>query len=61
MQRLVVAVIADPQLGGHEQIAAVDAAMGDALSDLGFVPVSSGGVDQAIAVLTAATVSSGPL
>lgn len=49
MQRLVKTVVTDPGLGGHEELAAVDAALHDALADLGFVAPDRGGIDEPIA------------
>ena len=48
--RGVVAVVADPQLGGDEDLVAVDAGAADALADLALVVVGGGGVDQPVAV-----------
>jgi hypothetical protein len=48
--RGVVAVVADPQLGGDEDLVAVDAGAADALADLALVVVGGGRVDQPVAV-----------
>jgi hypothetical protein len=49
-QRGVVAVIADPQLGGDEDVPAVDAGAADAVADLALVAVGGGCVDQPVAL-----------
>ena len=48
-ERLVVAVVADPELGRDEHLGAVDAGAADRLADLALVAVGGGGVDQAVA------------
>jgi len=48
--RCVGAVVADPQLGGDEDLVAVDAGAADALTDLALVVVGGRGVDQPVAV-----------
>src|SRR4051812_6478256 len=45
----VVAVVADPQLGGDEDLVAVDAGAADALPHLALVVIGGGGVDQPVA------------
>ena len=63
VQRLVVAVVADPDLGLDEDLVAGDAGAVDGLADLALVAVRRGGVDVPVAGLsaasTAARVSSG--
>jgi hypothetical protein len=49
-QRRVVAVVADPQLGGDEHLRAVDAGVAEALADFPLVAVGGGRVDQPVAV-----------
>jgi len=49
-ERLVVAVVADPELGDDEDLAAVDPGAPDRLADLALVAVGGGGVDERIAV-----------
>ena len=49
VQRLVVAVVADPDLGLQEDVGPVDAGVGDGLADLALVPVRGGGVDVPVA------------
>jgi hypothetical protein len=49
VQRLLVAVVADPHLRLEEHLAAVDAGGVDRLADLTFVAVGGGGVDMAVA------------
>ena len=65
MQRLVVAVIAHPELGCDENLLAVNPTLLDSLTYLLFLEVSGGSVDEPIALgdsdLDASTVSSGPL
>ena len=46
----VEAVVADPQLGGDEDLVAGDAGAADALADLALVVVGGGRVDQPVAV-----------
>ena len=48
--RGIEAVVADPQLGGDEDLVARHAGAADTLGHLAFVAVGSGGVDHAIAV-----------
>ena len=49
VQRVVVAVVADPDLRLDEHLVAVDAGAADALADLALVAVGGGGVDQPVA------------
>ena len=49
VQRLVVPVVADPDLGLDEDLGAVDAGLGDGLADLALVAVRGGGVDVPVA------------
>jgi hypothetical protein len=49
VQRLVVAVVADPDLGLDEDLRAVDAGAPDGVTDLALVEVGGGGVDVAVA------------
>jgi hypothetical protein len=42
VQGLVVAVVADPDLGFQEDLGAVDAGLGDGFADLSFVAVGGG-------------------
>jgi hypothetical protein len=49
VQRLVVAVVADPDLGLDEHLGAVDGVGGDRFADLTLVAVGGGGVDMAVA------------
>ena len=51
VQGLVVAVVADPDLGLQEHLTAVHPGGGDRLADLPFVAVGGGGVDVAVAGL----------
>ena len=48
VQRFVVAVVADPDLGLHEHVGAVKAGAVNRLADLAFVAVRGGGVDVPI-------------
>ena len=48
-ERLFVAVVADPQLRGHEDVVAVDAGAADAFADLALIAVGGGGVEQPVA------------
>jgi len=41
IERRLVAVVADPELGRHERLAAVNAGAADALADLPLVPIRS--------------------
>ena len=47
---LVVAVVADPELGDDEDLAAVDRGASDPLADLALVAVCGGGVEERVAV-----------
>jgi len=47
--RARVAGVLDPQLGGHEQVAARHAARRDALADSRLVHIGRRGIDQAVA------------
>ncbi|MNJ72650.1 hypothetical protein D3C77_693360 [compost metagenome] len=47
--QLVGGVVFDPDLGGDEQLFALDAAFGDGLADVGFVLVDLRGVDDPVA------------
>ena len=49
VQRLVVAVVADPDLGLEEDLGAVQPGVADRLADLPFVAVCGGGVDVPVA------------
>ena len=49
VQRLVVAVVADPDLGLDEDLVAGEAGAVDGLADLALVAVRRGGVDVAVA------------
>jgi hypothetical protein len=49
-RRGVVAVVAHPQLGGHEDLVAGHAGAANALADPGLVVVGGGRVDQPVAV-----------
>src|SRR4051794_22784526 len=49
VQRLVVAVVADPDLGLDEHVVTVDAAALDGVADAAFVGVGGGGVDVPVA------------
>jgi hypothetical protein len=49
VQGLVVAVVADPDLGLDEHVRTVDAGTADALADLPLVAVRGGGVDVPVA------------
>jgi hypothetical protein len=42
--------VADPQLGRHEHLAAVDSGAADAFADLSLVQIGGGGVNQPVAV-----------
>ena len=63
VQGLLVAVVADPDLGLEEDVGAIQAGAGDRLADLSFVAVCGGGVDVPVpadsAAATAERVSSG--
>ena len=63
VQRLVVAVVGDPDLRLQEHLGAVEAGGADRLADLALVAVGGGGVDVAVAGVerrsTASRVSSG--
>jgi hypothetical protein len=48
--RGVVPVVAEPQLGGDEDLVAIGAGAADALADLALVVVGGRGVDQAVSV-----------
>ena len=48
---LRIAVMFDPHLGGDEQLTAVDAAVANALPDLGLVHIGLGGVDVSVSDL----------
>lgn len=48
VERLIVAVVIVPQLGGHEHLAAVELAARDGLADSLLVPVGGSGVDRAV-------------
>jgi hypothetical protein len=48
MQRLVISVVADPDLCFHEHVGAVKAGAVDRLADLALVAVGGGGVDVPI-------------
>jgi hypothetical protein len=47
--RVVLAGLLDPELGGHEQFAALDAATGDSSADGFLVLVGGGSVERAVA------------
>ena len=49
VERLVVAVVADPDLRLDEDVAAIEAGAPDALADLALVAVGGGGVDVPVA------------
>jgi hypothetical protein len=49
VQRLVVAVVGDPDLGLEEDVGAVEAGGADRVADLALVAVGGGGVDVAVA------------
>src|SRR5699024_3685441 len=49
VQRLVVAVVGDPQLGLDEDLGAVQARLLDALADLALVAIGGCGIDQTVA------------
>jgi len=49
VQRLVVAVVADPDLGFDEHVVAGQARMADGQADFAFVAVRGGGVDEPVA------------
>ena len=51
VQGLVVAVVADPDLGLDEHLGAVEARAADAFADLALVAVGRGGVDVPVADL----------
>ena len=53
VQGLVVAVVADPDLGLDEHLVAGQAGAADGLADLPFVAVGGGGVDEPVAGLPA--------
>jgi len=64
VRRLVVAVVADPDLRLQEDVRPIGARLGHGLADLPLVPVRRGGVDVPVAgrqraASTAARVSSG--
>ena len=48
VQRLLVAVVVDPDLGLQEDLVTRDAGIAQALPDLALVAVGRGGVDQAV-------------
>ena len=54
VQGLVVAVVADPDLGLHEHLGAVQVRRGDRFADLPLVAVRGGGVDVPVAGLQGA-------
>ena len=39
LQRILIAVVADPDLGGEEQFLAIDAGILDALTDFGLIEI----------------------
>jgi hypothetical protein len=49
VQCLLVAVVADPDLGLNEDVVAVEARAPDRFANLAFVGVSGGGIDVAVA------------
>ena len=51
VQRLLVAVVADPDLGLEEHLFARDGGVADSLADLAFVAIGGGGVDVTVAGL----------
>jgi hypothetical protein len=50
VQRGVIAVVADPQLRLHEDVAARDARAANALTDLALVRIRGRGIDQPVAL-----------
>ena len=58
VQGLVVAVVADPDLGLQEDVGPVEARAVDRLTDLALVAVGGGGVDVAVAAARAASTAS---
>src|SRR5690606_31442761 len=48
-QRLVEAVVADPRLGGHEELVAIRTILRDGFADLRLVAIHRGGIDQPVA------------
>ena len=48
VERLVVAVVADPHLGLDEHVVAVDAAAADGVTDTALVAIGGGGVDVSV-------------